>query len=264
MKTIAVLALLAFSPVCPAQTQPDIKLAPNVRMYQPKNITPDKGPRVARSVQSLSNALTTWDDVPHAFIIRGNPQEMDMAEALLKRFDVPDPRVELTIYLVRASATSPGSNVSQSGYFGAQPAENSVPADLKSAIDEMKSTFNYTRYTLWDQILVQPAANGGELQGILPAEAGSYVYAVNYAVPGGSPLSEGKTLNLSGFTFSLKMPSNLRPRAAMIAGNPPEAFESHIRTDVTVREGQKLVLGKIRLLPAGSGDLFLVLATKVY
>ena len=39
-------------------------------------------------------------------------------------------------------------------------------------------------------------------------------------------------------------------------------IDSHIKTDLTIREGQKLVLGKIRLL--NDIDLFLVLTTKVY
>ena len=256
MKTAAILALLGS--LCAAQTKPDVQLPPDVRLYQPKNITPDKAQRVGVSVQNLGGARTSWDEVAHAFVIHGGSvQSMDLAEALLKRFDVPDPRVELTIYLVRASSSSSAPVTSASA-----PTGNPVPAELKGAIDEMKSTFNYDRYTLWDAILVQPTSNGGEVQGILTSDAGNYVYTVSYAVYGGSPLSEGKTLNLAGFTFSLKMPSPFRPRAAV--NNIPESLESHIRTDVTVRDGQKLVLGKIRLLPSTSGDLFLVLATKVY
>jgi hypothetical protein len=41
-----------------------------------------------------------------------------------------------------------------------------------------------------------------------------------------------------------------------------DGIESHIRSQVFIREGQKLVLGKIRLMPEEHADLFLVLATK--
>jgi hypothetical protein len=257
MKTAAILTLLAFAALCPAQTKPDIQLPPNVRMYQPKNITPDRAQRVAQSVQNIVSILQlSWDGVAHAFVLRGTAQDLDMAEALLKRFDVAAPRVELTIYLVRAFSGPPSPTP-----VGSQPG-NPVPQELRVAIDEMKSSFVYDRYTLWDQILVQPTSNGGEVQGVLTSEAGNYTYTVSYQVSGGSPVSEGKTVSLGNFTFSMKMPVTFRSRAAV---NPPETnFESHIRTDVTVRENQKLVLGKIRLLPNGSGDLFLVLATKVY
>jgi hypothetical protein len=248
MKT-AILALLAFSSIGIAQTKSDIQLPPNVRMYEPKNMTPDKAQRVALSVQNLGGLLVSWDEVLHAFVIRGSAQSLDMAEALLKRLDVPDPRVELTVYLIRASSQSP------------EPSGNPVPAELKSTIEEMKGTFHYDHYALWDSIVLQPKGNGGEIQGILTSDTGNYVYTVAYNLYGGSALSDGKTVSLANFRFGIKMPG-LRPRAGIPNGQ--EGIESHVQTDVNVREGQKLVLGKIRLLPGGSGDLFLVLTTKIY
>jgi hypothetical protein len=254
----AILALFACCPLGCAQTKPDIQLPPNVRLYEPKNLTPDRAERVANFVRNLLNLpglYLIWDNVPHAFVIRGGgkPEDAVVAEELLKRFDVPEPRIELTVYLIRAllpsSPAVPGAPV------------NAVPSDLKSAIDEMMGSFNYDRYSLWDTILLQPKGNGGEVQGILPAETGAknYVYTVSYGINGGVP-TEGKTLNLANFTFSIKMPQSLPVR--MTQGK--EDVESHIRTDITVHEGQKLVLGKIRLLPSANADLFLVLTTKVY
>jgi hypothetical protein len=113
----------------------------------------------------------------------------------------------------------------------------------------MKSAFNYDSYSLWDTILLQPKGNGGETQGILPAdpEVSPYVYKVGYGLYG-SAAAESKTVNLADFMFSIKR----------------DDIESHIRTDVTIREGQKLVLGKIRLMSFENADLFLVLTTKVY
>ena len=74
---------------------------------------------------------------------------------------------------------------------------------------------------------------------------GSSVYKVFYATFG--PPTESKTLNLSSFQFSIKFAE----------------IDSHIKTDLTIHEGQKLVLGKIRLF-GNTTDLFLVLTTKVY
>jgi hypothetical protein len=244
MKSIAaILALSALCSISLAQTRPDIQLPPNVRMYEPKNLTPDRAERVATFVRNLVEIQVSWDNVPHAFVIRGGkPEEQDTAEALLKRFDVPESKVELRVHLIRAwSGSSPAVT--------SVPA-NAVPADLKSAIDEMKSTFNYDRYSLWDTILIQPKGIGGETRGILPtdpsAEIPPYVYTVTYGLYGGSP-AEGKTVNLSNFSFSIKIGD----------------IESHIKTDVTLHDGQKLVLGKIRLLPGANSDLFLVLTTKI-
>jgi hypothetical protein len=234
MKTIA-LAFLVFCPLALAQTQPEIQLPPGVRMYQPKNLTPDRAERVAAFVSSIASVgKITWDNVPHAFVFRGgNSQAMDTAEALLKRFDVPETRVELSVHLIRAYP---------SGTTAGGPPTSPVPADLKSAVDEMKGAFNYDHYGLWDTIVL-PIKSNGEVQGILPG--GSSFYNVSYATSG--PPTESKTLNLASFMFSIKFGE----------------LDSHIRTDLTIREGQKLVLGKIRL-QGGNADLFLVLTTKVY
>jgi hypothetical protein len=261
MKIInAILALFALCPLTTAQTKPDPQLPANVRLYEPKNLTPDRAERVAIFVRNLMNTPgVSWDNVPHAFVIRGDPQQMDMAEALLKRFDVPEPKVELTVYLIRAS-TAPASVPDPR--LPSSPTPTPVPPELKSAIDEMTGAFKYDHYSLWDAILLQPKGNGGEVQGILPNESGAknYVYTVGYRL-NGAISGDGKTLNLASFSFSLKMPQvNLLLKTPQIK----EDVDSHIQTEVTIREGQKLVLGKIRLLPAANADLFLVLSTKVY
>lgn len=243
MKTVTtILALFALCSPISAQTKPDIQLPAGTRIYEPQNLTAVKAQRVAASVQRLmGSGVLSWDEVMHAFVIQyGKPELIDMAEALLKRYDVPDPRIELTVYLIRASSASAPAVPGPS---------NPVPPELKPAIDEMKGTFNYDRYTLWDAIILHPKGNGGEVQGILSMDSGPkpYMYTVGYGVYGGGP-TEGKTLDLASFMFSIKMPGDI---------------ESHIKTDVTIHEGQKLVLGKIRLLPSANSDLFLVLTTKI-
>ena len=93
--------------------------------------------------------------------------------------------------------------------------------------------------------IVLPIKSSGEVQGILPGAPTPSVYNVSYSTFG--PPTESRNLNLASFQFSIKFGE----------------IESHIKTDVTVREGQKLVLGKIRLVGTNA-DLFLVLTTKVY
>lgn len=246
MKTAALLALLALCPASLAQTKSEAPLPPNVRLYQPKNLTPERADRVVGFVRNLiafPGLMVSWENVPHAFVIRGGrPEEEAMVEALLQRYDVPEPRVDLTVYLIRAS-NSPTS-----------PPGNPVPVELKPAVDEMKGTFAYQHYTLWDAIVLHPKGGGGETEGILPVEANGrpYGFTVGYGLYGGVA-TDGKSVNLANFTFSIKMPQLGK-----------DYMESHIRTDITVREGEKLVLGKIRLLPGANADLFLVLSSKVY
>ncbi|HUB78074.1 MAG TPA: hypothetical protein VMB03_04710 [Bryobacteraceae bacterium] len=243
MKTVAfILALCALSP---AQTKPDIQLPSDTRLYVPKN--PSMGTEsVAISVHNIiGNVAINWDGVARAFVIHSrDPQMLDMAEALLKRYDVPPPKVQLTVYLVLA--VLPGQRTTDTSPSSTSGAPTSpVPAEIKSAIDEMNGTFNYNHYGLWDSIVL-PIKSAGEVQGILPSnQVAPSVYTVSYNTAG--PLNGSGTLSLAEFMFSLKF-----------AG-----IDSHIKSDLTIREGEKLVLGKIRMLNSNA-DLFLVLTTKVY
>jgi hypothetical protein len=264
MKTFAtILLLLAFCRLGPAQTKADNQLSPKVRLYQPKNLNINRVGQVARFVQSVigGSCVVEWSEVPHAIVIRSqNPSDLDAAEALLIRFDVPEPPepaaaarapMDCTIYLLRASSSQ---SAPPSGPTAAEPPTSPVPAELQPAIEEMKHTFGYDRYTLWDAIVIQ-GGNDGELQGILPTDLHSspYVYSVIYrrAFTGAN-----REFYLNGFQFSVKMPPNFEVMK--------DAVESRIKTDVTIHEGQKLVLGKIRLLPTANADLFLVLATRLH
>jgi hypothetical protein len=249
MKNLAILALLALCPLSQAQTKPDIQLPPNVRMYEPKNLTPDKAPRLANSVRTLLNGVSPyWDDVLHAFVLRGNPQEMDLQEALLKRYDVVEPRVELTVYLIRA-ATAPPASDPRLQVAPLTP----VPPELKSAIDEMKGAFKYDHYSLWDTIVVPLKGDGGEVKGLLAPEVGAIrsYYSIHYNFFSRSPASDAATFNLTGFVFSLRtQPSK-------------DDTESRIETAIGIHQNEKLVLGKIHLLPGSNADLFLVLTAKI-
>lgn len=258
MKTVAIiLGLLVSGSASWAQTKSDEQLSPFVRLYQPKNLTPERAQRVAQFVNRLGtgDVQVSWEDVPQALAIRimrtpPNPERMDATEALLKRYDVPEPTVELTVYLIRAATSPPRPPDPR---LSPAPSPTPVPAELKAAIDEMKGAFNYDGYSLWDTIVLQPnSSSGAETRGILPADSGARPYVYTETVRRGAA-TESKTVNLASFQFSIKMPQS------------KEDIDSHISIeDVTIREGQKLVLGKIRLLPTANADLFLVLTAKVH
>jgi hypothetical protein len=133
------------------------------------------------------------------------------------------------------------------------PPTSPVPAELQSAIDEMKHAFGYDRYAPWDAIVIQPRGPG-EQQGILPMDPNSIPYTYSLSYQQAEATGSGN-LALYGFQFTVKMPASFYGK---------DGIESHIKTDVTIREGQKLVLGKIRLLPPENADLFLVLTSKVH
>jgi hypothetical protein len=181
--------------------------------------------------------------VPHALVIRApNPADLDAAEALLKRFDVPAPKavpdpavepVDCMVYLIRASTVTGASG-------------KPVPAELQSAIEELKQSFTYDHYSLWDTQAIHPGGGAGDFQGILPVEPNGGLHLYNMTYKSYSYTYVEKAMLITDFMFSVKK----------------DEIESHIKTSVTIHEGQKMVLGKIRLMPAEHADLFLILALK--
>jgi hypothetical protein len=255
--------MLAFGGLAAAQTKPDNQISPTVRIYEPKVV--DGSGQLAMFVQSVVKGVTIqWERAVHALVIRGdNPADLDMAEALLKRFDVPErkpappPQVELTTYLIRAW---PGTTPLQVG-------ERPIPAELQSAIEEMKHTFAYGQYGLWDVIIsnIDPMSGAGEFfnsgggpgefEGLLPGENSvkPYTYSLTYQ---NAWMKDAKSVALRGFQFTLKIPYGMN--------DIKDGLEAKIKTDPVIHEGQKVVLGKIRLLPGENADLWLVLTAKLH
>jgi hypothetical protein len=66
-------------------------------------------------------------------------------------------------------------------------------------------------------------------------------------------LEDGKTVFTPRFRFTVEIPSH---------ANSAKAGESGIQSDLTVRERQKVVLGKIRL-DDGDDSVFLVVTVKI-
>jgi len=268
MKKIAVaLILLTSCGLALAQTKPENQLTPGVRLYEPKNR--DGAEDLARFVASVIPTVTIkWDPIPNALVIRAtNTADLDSAEALLKRFDVArsaramiaatvkpagSAQIELTAYLVVA-ANGPVPTPTYPG-AGAPPPPKAVPAELMSALDEMKHTFSYEHYTLADALIVQPSGPG-EIQGevaIGPYVPPGTVYSLEYKTTGfgeswTSNPADKDNLYLNGFQFTLK---------------PPNAIERKIQTNVAMHLNQKFVLGKIRLDQSENSDLFVILTAK--
>ena len=120
----------------------------------------------------------------------------------------------------------------------------------------MKKTFAYTDYKLLDTVSTgvrHHAEVDNLLPGALPGafSAGpAYSYTINYGDTAVS--NDGKTVNVNPFRFSLRIPSGGTYQNVGIA------------TDVAIREGQKLVLGKVRIGIDDSVNIFLVLTVKMH
>jgi hypothetical protein len=215
--------------------------------YVFKNVDINRATEIVNFAQMGNRVMILLNGPFKTAIIRPNgntpPEVMEKTLELLKRYDVaptPPPRIEFVAYLVWASV-----------HYGSPPGQP-IPAAIEEAVAEMKKTFAYTDYKLLDTVSTD-VRHHAEVENILPGccSAGTaYSYTINY---GNTAVSnDGKTVNVDPFRFSLRIPSG------------GTYLSPGITTDVAIHEGQKLVLGKVRIGLDDSVNIFLVLTVKVH
>lgn len=239
--------VLLLSGLAAAQTKPPEPGRRSIT-YEFKNVDIDRAGEIVNFARQLDNRVLIELNGPFKTAIiqpNGNtpPEVMEKTLELLKRYDVaptPPPRVEFVAYLVWASV-----------HYGSPPGQP-IPAAIEEAVAEMKKTFAYTDYKLLDTVATD-VRHHAEVENILPgaSSAGTaYAYTIDY---GNTAVSnDGKTVNVNPFRFSLRIPSG------------GTYLSTGITTDVAIREGQKLVLGKVRTSVSDNVNIFLVLTVKLH
>jgi hypothetical protein len=238
--------------------------------YEFHNVDANRAIEIVSFVRALTGNVSPIEFFP-AFRtaichMNRNLDDAKMTCELLRKYDVPPPprtEVELTAYLVLASP--PGT---------AQPAgSRAVPPELQSAITQMKQSLADRTYSLRDAVAMRMAVRSAQDSTGGPASSsesgllsglGSYTYGLRYHDVRFS--LENKSTSIESLEFSIR------------ACPAETCANSTMSTPVTIREGQKLVLGKLplvvstamKLAPAGngmgvqqiSGDLYVVITSK--
>ncbi len=180
--------------------------------------------------------------------MRDFPDNIASIEEALKRLDTPEaprPEIELRMHVLIAS---------NAGGAGA----NQYPADLRDVIGQLQTTLSFKSYHLLTSIIQrakdrpehtpQIIQGEGVAQLALPGESAprDFYYSFQANSLTLSPTSAGvTTVQLGGFSFGI---------------NGKEGDKATVRSDVGVRDGEKVVVGT-----AGLRDkaLILVLAARL-
>ncbi len=181
----------------------------------------------------------------------GPAEAVATAEELIKRFDVARPtasyskrNVELTCYILIAAPKG--------------TAGEAVPTDLDPVVKQLKSAFGYNDFRLLDSAFIRAQ------EGPLRVSSSGNTAAPNPELPGvqgryelgilrGFRISsddKGTRVGLYGFNFELKLPAS--------AGSMTTV---NFSTDIDIREGQKVVVGKAKG-DASAGAYILVLSAR--
>jgi hypothetical protein len=192
--------------------------------------------------------------IPNAAIgVSAAPAVMAAIEETVKRLDAPPaPRrsVELTGYVLEGLP---------------QPVETApLPAELEPVVAQLKRTFSYPAYRLLDT-LVARATDGGDLEANLlgsgPADAHTGrppEYTLRAQQVSVLATQDVPLVRLESLIFRGRMPI-LSPQHPEISSSPA-GFS--IRTDIEVRVGQRVVVGKSGAAEPGQ-TVFLVLSARL-
>jgi hypothetical protein len=138
--------------------------------------------------------------------------------------------VQLRIHLVEALPEAAGGSA--------------MPAEIASAVEQMKKTFTYKGYRHVDTVtaLGKEGIMGSGTIYSPEGGLGSNRIAYNFRVQTLDVLEDGKTVALKNFVFQMKVPylAHMTPSSAQT-----QMAETNIHTDLTIQTGQKLVVGKL-------------------
>lgn len=252
-KALACVALalaLAAATHAQAQAQPDLPPSDNYvsntgfknRVFEVRNRTPgDLIPILKVLTSGFKGAQVSASNEFRTITVRDFPENIATIEDALKRLDTPEaarPDIELRMHVLIASNTE--TTLSQ------------YPADLKDVITQLQATLNYKNYYLLTSIVQRTKERRGYHPGFLrgsgsaqAANAGGEKQDFNYGFEANSldltQTGAGTTaVQLGGFDFQLAGSSS--------------AGSAHIRSDVSMREGERVVVGT-----AGLRDRALIL-----
>lgn len=235
----------------PSQPPPD-KYVTNTgfknRVFEVHNRLPDDLIPVIRLLTSgFKGAELAASNEFRTITVRDFPENIAAIEEAIKRLDTPEvtrPDIELRMHVLLAS--------------NKEGASNQYPADLKDVITELQKTLSFKDYSLLTSIVQRTRESRGPHSGYLEGRGSAevslpsstmvgvtdrrisnYQFSANSIALTSSP-SGAIEIQLGEFTFSLTTP-----------GSPTEA---RIRSDVRMRDGEKVVVGT-----AGFSDKALIL-----
>jgi hypothetical protein len=183
--------------------------------------------------------------------VKGMPDGVAAVEAAIKRLDVPPPpakNVELTVYMLNATVNP---------VTGA-----TIPSELGEVVHQLESVFAYKGFRLWETIILRAREGevGGQknLHGVIPETGASYDFTFNSAVI--VPDEKGNVIRINNLTMGM---GGARVADTDSAVEEPPSRSAVIKTDIDVREGQKVVVGKANVGVKEKSALILVVTAKV-
>jgi hypothetical protein len=199
--------------------------------------------QIARLMQVFGGSLTPNSEM-HALAVLANPETMKAIEEAIQRLDVPTavPKdIELTFYLLVGGEAE-------------NPIAGAVPKDLDSVVAQLKNAFAFKSYHLLDTLTLRTRA--GQRASTTSSGGAMQMSSVSYPVTTSINLNaatvgpDGTTIRIDGMRAVIQVP-------LMSGGGGINFKDLVLSTDLDIKEGQKVVVGRIGI--SHNQALFLVL-----
>jgi hypothetical protein len=220
------------------------------RVLQLRHIHPDH----TRAVLDILGAgKVNWkiDGNLRIVAMHGPTDLVDAMEAAIKKLDVPHPppppmkNIEVTFHLLLASP---------------QGEATAVSPDLAGVVQQLRNVFGLKSVRVLETAVLRGREHkGAQTSGIMapPGKVDIHAtYSIRYQNAVVSAGEKGASIRLDNLGFNAKIP------LSQGALNNVQFYDASISTDVDVREGQKVVVGKSSV-DSGSQSIFLVVTAKV-
>jgi hypothetical protein len=193
--------------------------------------------RVQNLLRSYTNVSVDSDDNMHIIAVRGNEDMVAAYEEAVKNLDVAPLDFELTVYLISTTAQ-----------LGDQ-----LPEALAPTAKQLHGVFAYKGYQLLESFVLRGRdGQGGSADGTIKNSTYSFRYNRASALEG-----PPKIITLQNLNLTIRMPTGMRNDKGQ-----PEYKTTGVSTDIDIRDGQKVVVGKSDM-NNGESPLILVVTAKI-
>ena len=251
MKRILLTLLLIALPLA-AQEEKKTEAKPAATVQKLFVLKYADAPSIRQLLQVFHASIVANGDM-RVLAVEATPETIATIDDAIKRLDVPSAapaNIDLTVYLVV-------------GHEGeGQAGTAAVPKDLDGVVTQLKNAFSFKSYGLLDVLALRTRTfQQGTGQQVSTTSSGGAVQNGNNTVPvvtnfrirGASVGSDGASIHISTLEASIKMP--------VLSGNGFNYTDLGINTDVDIKEGQKVVIGRLGI--SKDQALFLVMTVKI-
>lgn len=242
------LALLLLALPLAAQEEKKAEVKPSVTV-QKLFVLKYADPQSVRNLLEVFHASIDFNRDLHVLAVDATPETMAAIEDAIKRLDIPSAapaNIDLTVYLVVG-------HEGESAGVGAP-----VPKDLDSVVSQLKNAFAFKSYSLLDTLALRTRTGQ---QASTTSSGGAVPYGNNnlaavitsLRINTASVGSDGSSIHISNLDAGIKMP--------VPNSNGYNYQDLGMRTDLDIKEGQKVVIGRLGI--SKDQALFLVMTAKI-